>query len=168
MVMLTWVLSLMMNNPHVLKMAQEELDRVVGNERKVNESDVNNLMYLQAIVKETFRLYPASPLGIQRIFRKDCIISDFHIPKDTWLFCNVWKLQRDPQIWSSPLEFKPERFINCNKEIDVLGRDFELIPFGAGRRMCPGTTAALQMLHLILANLLHSFELSNVSNKELI
>nr|GMD84857.1 cytochrome P450 CYP82D47-like [Ipomoea batatas] len=164
-VMLTWALSLMMNNPHVLKMAQEELDRVVGKERKVNESDINHLMYLQAIVKETFRLYPASPLGVQRIFTKDCTVSDFHVPKDTWLFFNVWKLQRDPQVWSSPLEFKPERFINCNKEIDVLGRDFTLIPFDAGRRMCPGTTVTLQMLHLILANLLHSFELSNVSNE---
>ncbi|XP_019174216.1 PREDICTED: cytochrome P450 CYP82D47-like [Ipomoea nil] len=166
MVMLTWTLSLIMNHPHVLKRAQEELDMVVGKERKVNESDIDHLMYLRAIVKETFRLYPGGPLGVSRVFTKDCtIMSDFHVPKDTWLFFNVWKLQRDPQVWSSPIEFKPERFINCNKEIDVLGRDFELIPFGTGRRICPGTTSALQILHLVLANLLHSFVLSNVSNK---
>nr|GLL48310.1 cytochrome P450 CYP82D47-like [Ipomoea trifida] len=165
MVMLTWALSLIMNHPHVLKRAQEELDRVVGKERKVNESDIGHLMYLRAIVKETFRLYPGGPLGVSRIFTKECTLSDFHVPKDTWLFFNVWKLQRDPQVWSSPLEFKPERFINCNKEIDVLGRDFELIPFGVGRRICPGITSALQILHLVLANLLHSFELSNISNE---
>nr|GMD89094.1 cytochrome P450 CYP82D47-like [Ipomoea batatas] len=165
MVILTWALSLIMNHPHVLKIAQEELDRVVGKERKVNESDIGHLMYLRAIVKETFRLYPGGPLGVSRIFTKDCTMSDFHVPKDTWLFFNVWKLQRDPQVWSSPLEFKPERFIDCNKEIDVLGRDFELIPFGVGRRICPGITSALQILHLVLANLLHSFELSNISNE---
>nr|GMD89097.1 cytochrome P450 CYP82D47-like [Ipomoea batatas] len=87
---------------------------------------------------------------------------------DTTLVMLTWALSlmmNNPQVWSSPLEFKPDRFINCNKEIDVLGRDFMLIPFGAGRRMCPGTTVTLQMLHLILANLLHSFELSNVSSE---
>ncbi|XP_019172795.1 PREDICTED: cytochrome P450 CYP82D47-like [Ipomoea nil] len=164
-IMLTWALSLMMNNPHVLKMAQEELDMVVGRERKVDESDVNNLVYLQAIVKEAFRIYPGAPLGGPRIFANDCTVSGFHVPKDTWLFINVWKLQRDPQVWSNPLEFKPERFINDHKDLDVLGQDFELIPFGAGRRMCPGITFGLQMLHLVLANLLQSFELSNVSNE---
>nr|GMD89091.1 cytochrome P450 CYP82D47-like [Ipomoea batatas] len=165
MVMLTWALSLMMNNPHVLKMAQEELDMVVGKERKVNESDIKSLVYLQAIVKETFRLYAAGPLGAPRMFTEDCIISGFHVPKGTWLLFNLWKLQRDPQVWSNPLEFIPERFINCHKEVDVFGQDFELIPFGASRRICPGITFGLQMLHLVLANLLHSFELSNVSNE---
>ncbi|XP_031110328.1 cytochrome P450 CYP82D47-like [Ipomoea triloba] len=164
-VVLTWALSLMMNNPHVLKMAQEELDMVVGKERKVNELDINNLIYLQAIVKETLRMYPAAPLGGPRMFTEDCTIYGFHVPKETWLFFNMQKLQRDPQVWSSPHEFKPERFINCHKEVDVFGRNFELIPFGIGRRICPGTTFSLQMLHLILANLLHSFELSNVSRE---
>nr|GLL48313.1 cytochrome P450 CYP82D47-like [Ipomoea trifida] len=164
-IMLTWALSLMMNNPHVLNMAQEELDIVVGKERKVNESDIKNLVYLQAIVKETFRMYPGAPLGGPRMFTEDCTISGFHVPKDTWLFFNLWKLQRDPQVWSSPHEFKPERFINNHKDLDVLGQDFELIPFGAGRRICPGITFGLQMVHLLLANLLHSFELSNVSNE---
>nr|GMD89088.1 cytochrome P450 CYP82D47-like [Ipomoea batatas] len=166
-VMLTWALSLMMNNPHVLKMAQEELDRIVGRERKVNESDINNLIYLQAIIKETFRIYPAAPLGGPRKFTEDCNVSGFHVPKGTWLFFNVWKLQRDPQVWSNPHEFKPERFINSHKDLDVLGQDFELIPFGAGRRICPGTTFGLQMLHLVLASLLRSFELSNISDEEI-
>ncbi|XP_019174417.1 PREDICTED: cytochrome P450 CYP82D47-like [Ipomoea nil] len=139
MVMLTW--------------AQEELDMVVGKERKVNESDINNLVYLQCIIKETLRMYPATPLGGPRIFTEDCKLSKFDVPKGTWLLFNLWKLQRDPQIWSNPLEFNPERFINRHKEIDVLGQDFELIPFGAGRRICPGITLSLQILSLVLANL---------------
>nr|WMZ41221.1 cytochrome P450 family 82 subfamily D polypeptide 47 [Ipomoea batatas] len=105
-----------------------------------------------------------APLGGPRMFTEDCNVSGFHVPKGTWLFFNVWKLQRDPQVWSNPHEFKPERFINSHKDLDVLGQDFELIPFGAGRRICRGTTFGLQMLHLVLANLLHSFELSNVCN----
>nr|GMD89096.1 cytochrome P450 CYP82D47-like [Ipomoea batatas] len=164
MVMLTWALSLMMNNPHVLKKAQEELDMVVGKERKVNESDVTNLVYLQCIIKETLRLYPSTPLGGPRIFTEDCKVSKFDVPKGTWLLFNLWKLQRDPQLWSNPLEFNPERFINRHKDVDVLGQDFELISFGVGRRICPGIALSLQILPLVLANLLHSFELSNISN----
>ncbi|XP_019190329.1 PREDICTED: cytochrome P450 CYP82D47-like [Ipomoea nil] len=160
MVMLTWALSLMMNNPHVLKKAQEELDMVVGKERKVNESDVNNLVYLQCIIKETLRMYPSTPLGGPRIFTEDCKVSNFDVPKGTWLIFNLWKLQRDPQVWTNPHEFNPERFINRHKEVDVLRQDFELISFGAGRRICPGISLSLQILPLVLANLLHSFELS--------
>nr|GMD93713.1 cytochrome P450 CYP82D47-like [Ipomoea batatas] len=163
-VMLIWTLSLIMNHPHVLKKVQEELDMVIGKERRVNESDITSLIYLQAIVKETLRLYPAGPVGGYRIFTEDCIISDFHVPKDTWLLVNLWKLHRDPQVWSDPLKFKPERFIDNHKDIDVKEQDFELIPFGAGRRICPGTTFGLQMLHLVMANLLHSFELSTLGN----
>nr|GMD89049.1 cytochrome P450 CYP82D47-like [Ipomoea batatas] len=163
-VMLIWTLSLIMNHPHVLKKVQEELDMVIGKERRINESDITSLIYLQAIVKETLRLYPAGPVGGYRIFTEDCIISDFHVPKDTWLLVNLWKLHRDPQVWSDPLKFKPERFIDNHKDIDVKGQDFELIPFGAGRRICPGTTFGLQMLHLVMANLLHSFELSTLGN----
>lgn len=78
----------------------------------------------------------------------------------TVLIVNIWKLQRDPRVWSDPLEFKPERFLTTHKDFDVKGQNFELIPFGAGRRICPGTTFGIQMLNLVLANLLHAFELS--------
>ncbi|CAH9100356.1 unnamed protein product [Cuscuta epithymum] len=159
MVMLTWALSLIINNNHVLKMAQEELDKVVGKERRVNESDINSLVYLQAIVKETLRLYPAAPLGGPRVFREDCIIRGFHVPKGTWLYLNIWKLQRDPHLWSDPNDFKPERFI-FNDNSHKWNNGLELISFGAGRRVCPGIAFGLQMLHLVLANVLHFFELS--------
>ncbi|KAM7514173.1 hypothetical protein LguiA_003756 [Lonicera macranthoides] len=163
-IMLTWALALIMNDRNVLEKAQEELDIHVGKERKVKESDINNLVYLQAIVKETLRLYPAGQLGGPREFDEDCNVYGYHIPKGTRLIVNLWKLHRDPRIWPDPLEFKPERFLTTHKDIDVKGHDYELLPFGAGRRMCPGYTFGLQMLHLSLASLLQGFELSTPGN----
>nr|QNS29948.1 cytochrome P450 [Nothapodytes nimmoniana] len=163
-VMLTWALSLLMNNPNVLTKAQEELDIHVGKERHVNESDIVNLIYLQAIVKETLRLYPGTPLSAPREFTEDCNLRGYHAAKGTRLILNVWKLQRDPNVWSEPTEFKPERFLTTHENVDVKGQHFELLPFGAGRRICPGANFALHMIHLVLANLLHGFDLSIPSN----
>uniref|UniRef100_A0A5B7C514 Cytochrome P450 CYP82D47-like n=1 Tax=Davidia involucrata TaxID=16924 RepID=A0A5B7C514_DAVIN len=159
-VMLIWALSLLMNNRHVLKKAQEELDIHVGKQRQVEESDISKLVYLQAIVKETLRLYPVAPLSGPREFTEDCTIGGYHVPKGTRLMPNLWKLHRDPRIWPEPSEFRPERFLMTHKEVDLKGHHFELIPFGAGRRVCPGITFGLQMLHLVLASLLHGFEIS--------
>ncbi|XP_022884784.1 cytochrome P450 CYP82D47-like isoform X2 [Olea europaea var. sylvestris] len=159
-VMLVWAVALLLNNRHVLRKAQEELDIHVGKERQVKESDINKLVYIQSIVKETLRLYPAAFLGGIREFSDDCELAGYHIAKGTKLIVNLWKLHRDPRIWSDPLKFKPERFLTTHKDFDVKGHNFELIPFEAGRRICPGTTFGLQMLHFILANLLHAFEIS--------
>ncbi|KAK9066701.1 hypothetical protein SSX86_014024 [Deinandra increscens subsp. villosa] len=160
-VMLTWTLSLLLNNPHSLKKAQEELDTIVGRDRQVNESDLPNLVYLQAIVKETLRLYPAGRLGGTRQFSEDCTVAGYHVPKGTWLMVNLFKLQQDPEIWSNPSEFRPERFLDeDHKHVDVKGAHFDLIPFGAGRRSCPGTALALQLLHLVLATFLQHFDVS--------
>ncbi|KAL7262034.1 hypothetical protein ACSBR1_000423 [Camellia fascicularis] len=131
--------------------AHEELDFYIGKERQVDESDIGKLVYLQAIVKETLRLYPAGPLSGPREFTEDCIIGGYHVSKGTRLTLNLWKLQRDPTIWREPLEFRPERFVTSHKDVDVKGQHFELIPFGAGRRVCPGTLFSIQMLHLVLA-----------------
>ncbi|KAH7849742.1 hypothetical protein Vadar_022356 [Vaccinium darrowii] len=163
-VMLTWAVSLLLNNRQVLKKAQEELDLHVGKERQVDESDINKLFYLQAIVKETLRLYPAAPLAGQREFSEDCTINGYHIPKGTQLIPNLWKIQRDPTKWVDPLVFRPERFLTEQKDVDVKGQHFELIPFGAGRRVCPGAALGLQMLHFVLARLIQGFELSTPNN----
>ncbi|PWA57967.1 cytochrome P450 [Artemisia annua] len=160
-VMLTWTLCLLLNNPHALKIAQEELDNIVGRDRQVNESDINNLVYLQAIIKETLRLYPAGRLGGLREFSEDCTIAGYHVPKGTWLTTNLFKLQQDSEIWSNPSEFRPERFLDGNhKHVDVKGTHFELIPFGAGRRSCTGIGLALQILHLVIATFLQHFDIS--------
>ncbi|KAJ6674235.1 hypothetical protein OIU85_013158, partial [Salix viminalis] len=85
-------------------------------------------------------------------------------PAGTCLLVNLWKLHRDPNIWSNPLEFQPERFLKERASLDVRGKDFEYVPFGSGRRMCPGISLALQVLHLTLVRLLHGFEMGTVSD----
>ena len=165
-VTLTWAISLLLNNRHVLKKAQDELDIQVGKERIVNESDISKLVYLQAIVKETLRMYPPAPLLAPREFIEDCIIGGYHVPKGTRLITNLWKIQTDPSIWSEPLKFMPERFLTTHKNVDVRGQNFELIPFGTGRRACPGASLGLQMVHLALASFLHMYEISNSSNAQ--
>ncbi|KAJ9567965.1 hypothetical protein OSB04_003931 [Centaurea solstitialis] len=164
-VTLIWALSLLLNNPKSLRIAQDELDEHVGRERLVEESNLNNLSYLQAIIKETLRLYPPGPLSVPHQSRNDCVVAGYNIPKGTRLFVNLWKLQRDPNIWSDPDQFQPERFLTSKKDIDVKGNHFELLPFGSGRRMCPGVSFALQSLHFIMASLLQQFVLKTPSDE---
>ncbi|KAL7141994.1 hypothetical protein ABFS83_08G092400 [Erythranthe nasuta] len=165
-VMLVWALSLLLNNRRALKKVQEELDEQVGRERRVKESDINNLVYLQAVAKETLRLYPASPLGGVREFGEDTSVGGYNVPKGTWLMINLWKMQRDPLVWGDDAaKFRPERFLETHKIWDMRGKDFEFIPFGAGRRICPGTNFGLHMLHLVLANVLQAFDVTTVSDQ---
>ncbi|XP_062077877.1 cytochrome P450 CYP82J17-like [Humulus lupulus] len=157
---LTWTLALLLNNRQVLNCAQEELDRVVGRERWVESSDIKNLVYLQAIVKETLRLYPPGPLSVPHEAWEDCTVCGYSVPKGTRLFVNVWKLHRDPTLWPDPESFLPERFLTSHARVEGSGQHFEFIPFGSGRRACPGMTFALQVTHLTLARLLQGFEWS--------
>lgn len=159
-VTLIWALSLLLNKPHLLKKAQEELDIHVGKDRFVQESDTSKLVFIQAIIKETLRMYPPAPLSAPRELSESCTIGGYEIPKGTRLIINLHKIQRDPKVWSEPSEFMPERFLTTYKDVDVRGQHFELMPFGSGRRSCPGTSFALQMLHLTLSNFLHAFEFS--------
>ena len=162
---LTWALSLLLNNPEVLKKAQLELDNHVGRERQVNESDVKNLVYLQAIVKETLRLYPAGPLSVPHESREDCTIGDYHVRSGTRLLINLSKMHRDPNVWVDPCLFQPERFLTTHKHVDVRGQSFELTPFGSGRRICPGISLALQVTQLTLAHLLYAFDITPPSDE---
>ncbi|KAI9161433.1 hypothetical protein LWI28_017387 [Acer negundo] len=166
---LSWTLSLLLNNRYTLEKVQEELDNIVGKERLLKESDIDKLVYLQAVVKESMRLHPAGPLSGAREFSQDCTVGGYHVPRGTRLLINLWKLQTDPRVWSDPMEFKPERFLGStskHKDVDVKGQHFELIPFGAGRRACPGMAFGLQMTHLALASLLQAYEVSTVSNAQ--
>ncbi|QCE04908.1 Cytochrome P450 [Vigna unguiculata] len=156
---LTWALSLLVNHPKILKVALQELDSHVGKERWVQESDIKNLNYLHAIVKETLRLYPPAPLTGIREAMEDCSLVGYHVPKGTRLLINLWNLQRDPQVWTNPNEFQPERFLTTHRDIDFMSQDFELVPFSFGRRSCPGLTFGLQVTHLTLARLLQGFHI---------
>ncbi|KAE8705019.1 Cytochrome P450 82A3 [Hibiscus syriacus] len=167
MVALIWALSLLLNNPRVLKKAQDELDMHVGMHRPLQESDIKNLVYLQAVVKETLRLYPPVPVIGHRAALEDCTLSTgYHIPPGTRLLVNAWKIQRDERVWTDPHEFRPERFVTNNKNIDFQGQSFEFVPFGSGRRSCPGASLALRMLHFILGSFLHGFEVTKPSKFE--
>lgn len=167
-VTLTWAVSLLLNNPHALNKARQEVDAYISKDRHVNESDIKNLVYLEAVVKETLRLYPAAPIIGLRSALQDCTLSPgYHVPSGTRLMVNIWKIQRDENLWPEPLEFRPERFLTSHKDIDMRGHNFELIPFGSGRQSCPGTSLALQMVHFTLASLLHCYEFSRPSVAEI-
>ncbi|XP_024970199.1 cytochrome P450 CYP82D47-like [Cynara cardunculus var. scolymus] len=164
-VTLTWALSLLLNNPKSLEIVQDEIDEHVGRDRPVEESDIKNLVYLDAVIKETLRLYPPAPLSVPHESMEDCIVGGYNIPKGTRLLVNLSKMQRDPNIWSDPLEFRPERFLTTHKDIDLKGNHFELLPFGSGRRMCPGISFGLLSLGLTLASLIQQFVLQKPSNE---
>ncbi|GAB4840717.1 hypothetical protein Ancab_039651 [Ancistrocladus abbreviatus] len=155
-----WALCLLLNDEHALKCAQEELDRKIGRDRWVEESDVKTLDYLQAIIYETLRLYPPGPLGFPHEAREDCSISGYHIPKGTFLFLNFWKVHRDSRIWTDPDKFMPERFLTSHETYDASKYHFQCIPFGLGRRSCPGMPLAQRVMHLLLARILQGFNLS--------
>lgn len=150
-----WALSELIHSPEKLSRAQAELDRVIGKGKPIEESEIARLPYLQAVIKETFRLHPPVPLYLPRKSGSEIGIAGFTIPKDAQVFVNVWAIGRDPSIWKDPEVFMPERFLGS--EIDVKGQDFELAPFGAGRRICPGLPLALRMLHWMLGSLINSF-----------
>ncbi|KAL6322108.1 hypothetical protein AAG906_005045 [Vitis piasezkii] len=150
-----WAMAELLHNPETMVKAQRELQEVLGKDGIVQESDISKFPYLQAIVKETFRLHPPAPLLVPHKAETDVEICGFTVPKNSQVLINAWAIGRDPSTWSNPNAFVPERFLGC--DIDVKGRDFELIPFGAGRRICLGLPLAHRMVHLILASLLHSY-----------
>eukprot|EP00257_Ricinus_communis_P022343 XP_015582042.1 licodione synthase [Ricinus communis] len=162
-VTLEWALAELINQPQVLAKAREEINRVIGNERIVQESDNPNLPYIQAILKETFRLHPPIPM-VARKSIQDCKISGYKIPANCLLFVNMWSIGRDPKYWKNPLQFEPERFLQSSKEdsltscIDIRGQHYQLLPFGTGRRSCPGIALAMQELPTTLAAMIQCFD----------
>ncbi|GLJ11799.1 hypothetical protein SUGI_0177290 [Cryptomeria japonica] len=150
-----WALSELLKKPVKMAKANEEMDRIVGKERWVQEKDIVEMEYLQGIVKETMRLHPVAPMLVPHLSTQHCKIGGYDIPANTITFVNVWTIGRDETLWEKPEEFRPERFEGSS--LDVKGRDYELLPFGSGRRMCPGASLGLKVVQLGLANLLHGF-----------
>ncbi|KAJ0561787.1 putative 3,9-dihydroxypterocarpan 6A-monooxygenase [Helianthus annuus] len=150
-----WALSELINHPKVMKKAIEEIDHVVGKNRLLQESDIPNLPYLQAIIKETLRLHPPVPM-IPRRSIEDGTVAGYNIQANTTVFINVWAVGRDPNYWESPLEFRPERF--QENRLDVRGQHSEFLPFGSGGRMCPGTSLGWKMVHATFGAMLQCFE----------
>lgn len=150
-----WAMAELIRKPAVLEKARQELLAVIGTERPVQESDIHRLPYLQAIVKETMRLHPAAPLLLTYRAKADVEVLGYIVPKGIQVLVNAWAIGRDPSYWTESMEFEPERFLGSS--VDFKGRDFEYIPFGAGRRICPGLPLAVRMVHLMVASLVQSF-----------
>ncbi|XP_050213299.1 cytochrome P450 81Q32-like [Mercurialis annua] len=157
-VTMEWAMSVLVNNPHIIKKAQEELDSVVGDDRLMGESDIPKLPYLHCIINEVMRIYPAGPLLVPHESSEECYIGGYRIPAGTMLLVNMWSIQNDPRYWEEPTKFKPERFEGCEGVRD----GFRLMPFGSGRRSCPGEGLALRMIALGLGSLLQCFDWERV------
>ncbi|GAV84948.1 p450 domain-containing protein [Cephalotus follicularis] len=150
-----WTLSELIRHPQSMKKLQKEVEEKVGLERMVEESDLERLEYLDMVVKETLRLHPVVPL-LPRESIEDCTVNGFYIPKKSRVIINVWAIGRDPTTWTEVEKFFPERFIGSG--IDMYGNDFQLLPFGSGRRRCPGMHLGLIVVKSLVAQLVHCFD----------
>ncbi|KAJ4836295.1 hypothetical protein Tsubulata_008027 [Turnera subulata] len=150
-----WAMTELFRNQQVLKKLCQELEREIGN-NPLNESNVSQLPYLNACVKETLRLHPPAPFLVPRRALETCEVMNYTIPKGAQVFVNVWAIGRSSSVWEDPLSFKPERFLRSS--LDYKGHHFEFLPFGAGRRICPGLPLATKQVQLILASLVHYFD----------
>lgn len=157
-----WTMAEILRNPQVLSKAQAELDAVVGQTRRVQESDIPNLKYIKAIVKEAFRLHPVIPLLIPHQSTAACKAFGYDIPAKTRLLVDVWAIGRDPTVWTDPLTFDPERFLSegPHAKTDFSGKHFHFLPFGSGRRVCMGISLGSRLVESSVASLLHCFSWS--------
>jgi cytochrome P450 len=149
----------LMRNPRVTQKAQDEVQRALAGDRKVTEDILPNLQShttCPLVIKETLRLHPPAPLLLPRKCGSPCQVLGFDVPEGTMVIVNAWAIARDPAHWEDPDELSPERFETNGR--DFKGSDFELIPFGAGRRMCPGVAFGLAHIELALAALLFHFD----------
>ncbi|KAH7858974.1 hypothetical protein Vadar_030028 [Vaccinium darrowii] len=162
-----WAMVELLCNPDSMRKVKEEINSIIGLDRKVEEKNMDELPYLQAVVKETLRLHPPVPLLVPRDATEDSNYMGYEIPKNTQVLVNAWAIGRDAESWDDPLSFKPERFLG--KNIEYYGQHFELIPFGSGRRICVGFALGERVVHLALATLIQSFdwEVSNARSPEI-
>ncbi|MCD7458695.1 hypothetical protein HAX54_038911 [Datura stramonium] len=151
-----WAMVEMMRNPSVLAKAQAEVRNAFSGKETFDENDVEELKYLKLVIKESFRLHPPFPLLLPRECREEADINGYTIPLKTKVMVNVWAIGRDPKYWNDAESFKPERFEN--NSIDFVGNNFEYLPFGSGRRICPGISFGLANVYFPLAKLLYHFD----------
>ncbi|XP_059442631.1 cytochrome P450 71A1-like [Corylus avellana] len=153
---LEWLMAELVKNPRVMKRAQEEVRRVVSKKSRIDVNDINKMDYLKCIIKETLRLHPPIPLLLPRETITSVKIGGYDIPPNTRVVINAWAIQMDPKVWERPEEFLPERFEG--NPVDFRGQDFEFIPFGGGRRGCPGLTFGVSSVEYVIANILYWFD----------
>ncbi|XP_010047103.2 isoflavone 3'-hydroxylase-like [Eucalyptus grandis] len=159
-VTIEWAMSLLLNHPNVMKKAQAELDDVIGRDRLANEADIHKLPYLQNIINEALRLFPPAPLLVPHESTEDCMIGGFNVPRGTMILVNAWAIQRDPKLWDEPTSFIPKRYEGLEDD-----HAYRLLPFGMGRRSCPGAGLANRVLSLALAALIQCFEWERIGEE---
>ncbi|KAL0362911.1 UNVERIFIED_CONTAM: cytochrome [Sesamum calycinum] len=153
-----WAMSEMLRNPSALKKAQDEVRNVFRGKNVVDEARLNELKFLKSVIKETLRLHPPAPLLLPRESNESCKIDGYDIPIKTRVIVNAWAIGRDAKYWEQPECFQPERFLDSS--VDYKGNNFQYIPFGAGRRICPGISFGIANVELPLAMFLYHFDWS--------
>ncbi|GJN20685.1 hypothetical protein PR202_gb08088 [Eleusine coracana subsp. coracana] len=151
-----WIMAELMRNPRVMRKAQDEVRRVLDGQKTITEENLGDLHYLGLIIKEALRLHTPVPMLMPRECGNPCQVLGFDVPVGAMVLVNAWAIGRDPAYWDASEEFMPERFEACN--VDFKGADFQFVPFGAGRRMCPGIGFGLANMVLPLASLLYYFD----------
>ena len=159
-VTIEWAMSLLLNHPEVLQKVRAEIFSHVGHESLLNDSDLAKLPYLRCVVNETLRLYPPAPILLPHCSSEDCMVDGYEIPKGTLLLVHAWAIHRDPSIWKDPTKFKPERFEGTFEEKEGL----KYLPFGLGRRACPGATMGFRLVLLALGSAIQCFEWEKVGS----
>ncbi|XP_023749253.1 cytochrome P450 76T24 [Lactuca sativa] len=153
---ITWAMTELLLNPDMLSRLREEVRQVVGEDGKIEEAKIIDLPYLDAVINETMRLHLAAPLLAPHKTENQVKLGNYIIPTNTQILVNAWAIARDPKYWENPLVFMPERFLS--NKLDYKGQHFEFIPFGSGRRRCPGMPLAHRMVHLIVASFVYYFD----------
>ncbi|GMI91112.1 cytochrome P450, family 81, subfamily D, polypeptide 5 [Hibiscus trionum] len=159
---LEWIISLLLNHPEVMHKASNEIATKVGQDKFVEETDLPKLNYLQSIISETLRLFPPVPLLVPHESSEDCVVGGYNVPRGTMLLVNAWTIHRDPNLWEDATKFKPERFEGGEE-----GEGYKLLPFGLGRRACPGAVLGRKVIGLVLSALIQSFELNKIDKEDI-
>ncbi|ONK59299.1 uncharacterized protein A4U43_C08F5020 [Asparagus officinalis] len=153
---LVWAMAELMRHPEVMKKVQSELRNILKDKETIEDEDLRSLHYMKLVIKETLRLHPPVPLLLPRVCNESCNVMGYYIPAGSRVLVNAWAIGRDPRYWEDEESFRPERF--DGRSVDFAGGSFEYIPFGGGRRVCPGVTFGMVSVELALANLLFYFD----------
>ncbi|KAI3787619.1 hypothetical protein L1987_42217 [Smallanthus sonchifolius] len=151
-----WAMTELLLNPDMFSRVREEVSTIVGEDGKIQEAKILDLPYLHAVIKETMRLHLSVPLLVPHKTETEVKLGEYIVPKNTQIMVNAWAMARDPRYWENPTMFKPERFLG--NEVDYKGQNFEFIPFGSGRRMCPGIPLAHRVVSLMVASFVFHFD----------
>lgn len=158
-----WAMSLLLCHPEAMKKLRGEIDNSIGHSRLLDESDLPKLPYLHCIVNETLRLYPPAPLLLPHCPSEDFTVGGYDIPKGSTLIVNAWAMQRDPKVWEEPEKFQPERFEGPEMEKER----FNFVPFGVGRRACPGSNMGIRNISLAVGSFIQCFDWRKIEEDEI-